>query len=148
MRQNRLETSGLLYYPLQDADITDIAQWQMSGAISPEGLAVSSSSPYKDILAEYVCRFNYHRAIAGFLYNGDVDLLFEPEYYPEKRETPINHLQEEYASNSGNFKTTTSFPWDLTNSVFQTALEDNVAKIMAGRLTAKEFINEMIKANR
>lgn len=129
-------------YPVAPAGMEDDTRWVMSGGASPVGFAVSPYSEQVDTAAEYAVQY-----ALKFAEGGTVKLGFPPVVADSPPpEGGYNPLQEQFWSTAGNIESTTTFPWGLQDALFKTSIEDNVQKLMAGTLTADEFIEAMDRA--
>ncbi|MGF7049874.1 raffinose/stachyose/melibiose transport system substrate-binding protein [Paenibacillus sp. DS2015] len=133
---------GLLYTPLVDADKVEEAKWNISGGGFNQGFAVSANSKHKEITAKYAALFSLEFAKQRIIQIGDPNPILVEEITPTAGFTAI---QKQYAQDSTNFKTMTTFAWGYENAKFKTALEDNAQKLLAGQ-SADEFIKETNKA--
>ncbi|GIP30167.1 hypothetical protein J23TS9_52970 [Paenibacillus sp. J23TS9] len=133
---------GILYTPLADADKVDQVKWNLSGGGFNQGFAVSKNSKNKDVAVKYAALFSLEFAKQRVILLSDPNSILAEKVTPQKGLSPI---QQQYADDSVNFKTMTTFAWGYENAKFKTAVEDNTQKLLAGQ-SAEDFVKDMNKA--
>lgn len=133
---------GILYTPLSDADKVDQVKWNLSGGGFNQGFAVSKNSKNKDVAVKYAALFSLEFAKQRVILLSDPNSILAEKVTPQKG---LSSIQQQYADDSVNFKTMTTFAWGYENAKFKTAMEDNTQKLLAGQ-SAADFIKDMNKA--
>ncbi|MBU3190166.1 hypothetical protein K9O30_14235 [Clostridium bowmanii] len=62
-----------------------------------------------------------------------------------KPENGYNAIQQQYVTDSANFKTMTCYGWGLTNAKFKAGIEDEVNTLLVGDYTVEEFMKNLDK---
>jgi len=135
------DNAGLLIYPFADPGQEEIAKVNMSGGGSIGGYAVSPHSKYKDLAAKFAIQFSLKAAEGRVVKRGTIPIL---KNSPEP-EIPYTQIQQDYIEMVSQAKSTTAFPWGMSNTKIRTALEDNVQRLLTGDYTVNDFIADTDK---
>jgi raffinose/stachyose/melibiose transport system substrate-binding protein len=130
------------YYPLADAGMEDASEWHMSGgSVKHDGLSAFGKSPNLE-LASRVTVFFAHKYAEGKTVKMGYPSLFIDTPATELSLTAIHQRALEEAVN---YKSTSGFPWHISNPETRTAVEDAVARMLAGSYDAEAFIKDLTK---
>jgi len=113
--------------------------WNAVGGGFGNGFSAAAQSKYKDVagtLAGYLAV----KTIEGqIVKNANINTMLAGTFKPE---VPYNALQQQLANDMKNFSAGTSFWWGLTNPKIQTAIGDNLAKLLTGQYAVDDFIGQ------
>lgn len=118
-----------------------------SGGSSQGGWTVDPKGKNFELATQVAVEYCIQRAVARVELFGTANPLTY-EVKPQKERHPA---AQKYSDEIEKFESTTYFPWNIPNAEIATALNDNHQALLAGAITANDFITEMdkvIKANR
>ncbi len=113
----------------------------VGGAVGPKGFGINPKSENLELTEDILFDYVYYRAKLGVLNDGLPNILVEDVQPTSQR--PVN--TEKYAKHIPEIENVTYFPNSIPNVNIQTALFDNVNAVIAGVMSADEFISETNK---
>lgn len=111
------------------------------GTLVPQGYSINPNGKHVELCEEILAEYVLIRAQTFASFYGLPNVLKE-DIQPDK---PRHAQTEKYAQEIPKIKTFTYFPNSIPNLDIQSALFDNVNAVIAGVMTADEFIKEMDK---
>lgn len=129
-----------------DSSDPESYKWAFSGGGGPiPGNAVSSTTSYPDIAAEFCIKFSLKSTEARTVKQGTMNMVLKECAAPE---TAFNSVQKKFASVAGNSTSMSLYAWDITSQKLKVALEDNCQEILTGQMSAETFIDNVGKGLR
>jgi len=140
---DKLGSDAGLLYPTVLSD--NGGGWNSVGGGFGNGFSASADSKNKDIAGK-LCGFLAVKTIEGqIVKNANINTMLAGTITPE---IPYNALQQQLANDMKNFNVGTSFWWGLTNTKIQTAIGENLAKLLTGQYAVNDFISQTDQACR
>jgi raffinose/stachyose/melibiose transport system substrate-binding protein len=130
------------YYPLADAGKEAQAEWHMSGGtVIHDGFSVNSGSENLELASRVAVFFGRKYAEGKTVGYGYPPLYTDtPEI-----ELKLSAIHNKALTDSSKYKSTSAFPWQITNPELAIVIEDSVNSILAGKISPEEFVLEIEK---
>ncbi|URN94686.1 MAG: extracellular solute-binding protein [Candidatus Pristimantibacillus lignocellulolyticus] len=136
------DSVGILYTPFSDAGQEEAVKWNVSGGGFNQGFSVAKNTKHPEVASKYAALFALEFAKQRVLLLADPNSILVEEVVPVNGLTP---LQQQYADDSKNFKTMTSFAWGIENAKLKTEAED-IAQVLLSGESADKVVEKMVKA--